>query len=282
MAFLDRIQVLPLPAMFLAALALAVVLGWLARVASRRLTTWYTIEPGTAVPLKDTVVVITASIYGLLVAFTTAGIWQDISQARAAVQREAQALENVVVLSAAAPKAVQAEISQSVRDYIHLVKTVDWRLMSDRAAMDSAGYDASDKTLVTLLDHVSHALAEQPTALLTATLSQIIELRNARIARLSLASAGATGSQWFGMGLLAFCAMLTVAVTHVHDPRMLRLSTGIYSLVVGATFFIVLAHDRPFVGEISVQPIALVRITPKVAPAAPPVMTPAVTLGLSR
>ena len=68
--------------------------------------------------------------------------------------------------------------------------------------------------------------------------------------------------------LLAFCALLSVAVTHVHEPRMMRLSTGIYGLVVGASLFIVLAHDRPFVGEISVQPLALVRVLPQAMPKA--------------
>jgi hypothetical protein len=281
MALLDRIQVLPLPAMFLVALALALALAWLARAASRRLAVWSGIETG-AVLLKDVVVVVVAGIFGLLVAFTTAGIWHDTSQARSAVQREAQALENVVVLSAAAPRTLQDDLRQQVRAYIHQVQTVDWPLMSDRAAMDSSGYDASDKILVTMLDHLSHTLAEQPTPLLTATLGQLIELRNARVARLSFSSAGATGSQWFGMIFLAFCALLSVAATHVHDARMLRLSTSIYGLVVGAAFFIVLAHDRPFVGEISVQPIALVRVAPKAAALAQPALTPLPATRLTR
>jgi Protein of unknown function (DUF4239) len=265
MVFFDRLQSLPLLILFAASLLAAAGLALTSRAAARRLAAWYGLEPGTALPLRDTVVTVTAGIYGLLVAFTSAGIWHDTTQARIAVQREAQALENVLVLSGGVSPAFAQTMSRRVIDYVDVVTRVDWPLMAFGTATDDPAFDASDEILVGMLEQLVAGMTAHASPVLNAGLGQVAELRSARVARLALSSTGTTGAQWVVLVFIAFAALLAVAMTHVHERRMLRFATGIYGLVVGATFFVVLAHDRPFVGDVSVQPHALTRIAPKAA-----------------
>ena len=60
------------------------------------------------------------------------------------------------------------------------------------------------------------------------------------------------------MLLIAAVAMIALATIHNHDRRAQVSAMAIYTGAVGAAFFVILAHDRPFVGQISVgsQPIA--------------------------
>ena len=86
----------------------------------------------------------------------------------------------------------------------------------------------------------------------------MIEVRSARLQRITLATQGVSPPQWVAMLLIAAAAMIALAMIHNHDVRAQLFAVAIYTGAVSAAFFVILAHDRPFVGKISVgaQPIA--------------------------
>jgi hypothetical protein len=91
-------------------------------------------------------------------------------------------------------------------------------------------------------------------------LGQIVEARNARLSRITLANGGVSRAQWLAMILLASAALVAVGVCHNHHFGIQVVSMNLYAFAAVAALFVILAHDRPFVGIISVSPAPLVHL----------------------
>ena len=118
-------------------------------------------------------------------------------------------------------------------------------------------YDQSENILISLLEEISREAGLRSLPAATPAIGQIVEVRSARLQRITLATQGVTNAQWLAMILIAAAALAALAMTHNHELVSQLLSVGIYTVAAAAAFFVVMAHDRPFVGRISVssQPI---------------------------
>jgi hypothetical protein len=56
------------------------------------------------------------------------------------------------------------------------------------------------------------------------------------------------------MIVLALTLALAVLVVHANDPAARGWALALVALAVGAAFFVILAHDRPFVGYLALTP----------------------------
>jgi hypothetical protein len=92
-------------------------------------------------------------------------------------------------------------------------------------------------------------------------LGQIVEARNARLARITLANAGVSTAQWLAMLMSALGALTVIALCHNRHFGTQVVAMTLYTFVATAAFFVLLAHDRPFVGTISVSPAPIVQLT---------------------
>src|SRR5262249_57421206 len=101
---------------------------------------------------------------------------------------------------------------------------------------------------------------------------QIFEVRGARLARVTLAHSGLTGVQWFALIVLAASALVVMALVHNNEPGHQALAMNLYAVATAATFFVILAHDRPFVGVVSVSPKPLLQVAAKANAASPRVI----------
>jgi hypothetical protein len=259
--FLDFMQNLALPAMFLAALVIALALCWAIMLAVRLWIRGRGLDPTVPLPIRDTLIGAVSAIFALMMAFSAAGIWNDTLQANTAVQREANALENVVALAGSLPPDLAEKVRGSVVDYGRQVVDHDWPAMVHKVGIDDPVYDISDNTLVDLINVLSleHArIVGLPT--LAPLFGQVIEARSARLARITLANAGVSVAQWLAMLVIAVAAMSAIAICNSHHFGMQALSMHIYALAAAAAFFVILAHDRPFVGVISVSPAPILRL----------------------
>jgi hypothetical protein len=52
-----------------------------------------------------------------------------------------------------------------------------------------------------------------------------------------------------------------VAICHNHNFAMQVLAMNFYTLAASAAFFVIMAHDRPFVGALAVSPSAFLHLT---------------------
>lgn len=255
MWLLDFLQNLPLAAMFLVALAigfaLCVVILSVVRVAVRMSG----LNPVVQLPVRDTIIGAVSTIFALMMAFSAAGIWNDTLLANSAVQREANAIENALALARGLPADLTEKIRDGVVRYSRLVVERDWPAMARRTGVNSPAYEESDRELIGLINVLAREperTASLPT--IAPLLGQIAEARNARLARLTLANAGVSVAQWLAMVLIASTALTAVALCHNHHFGMQVVAMGLYTLVASSAFFVILAHDRPFVGVISVSP----------------------------
>jgi hypothetical protein len=256
---MDWLQGLPLVAMFLVAFLITLAVALLIILSVRATLRRWGYSEKKPFALRDVVVTATSAMFALMIAFSAAGIWSEANQARAAVQREANALENVLSIAASFPPALRERAAADVRAYAKQVLDVDWPAMVRKVHFTDNLYDASEKILIDLVEAMARE-GSKPGALATTSLavSQVVEVRSARLQRITLATQGVSGPQWMAMLLIAAVAMLALATIHNHDPLAQLLAMAIYTGAVSAAFFVILAHDRPFIGQISVgsQPIA--------------------------
>lgn len=244
---------LPLAAMFLAILALSVAACWLliglVRFAVPRLG-YRLDEP---LPIRDSIINTCGALFALIVAFSAAGIWNDAVSARTAVQREADAVETALTLAAVLPEETRSELTGGLQDYLREVVAVDWPAMARSTRLTDPAFDRSEKHLLGAIDLIARKNAVVTYAPL---LNQLLEIRRARLARLAASIAGVTWAQWCAMWLISMVTLLSVVICNSHAFRLQIVAAHLYVLVVSAAYFVILAHDRPFVGRIAIQPTA--------------------------
>jgi hypothetical protein len=193
-----------------------------------------------------------------MMAFSAAGIWQESQQAHTAVQREANALENLYSIAAGFPLELRERTRTDIRAYAERVLAKDWPAMLRREHFASRVYDPSETILIVLMEAIAREAGSESLPAATPAIGQIVEARSARLQRITLATQGVSGAQWLAMILLACSALTALSMVHNHERVSQWLAVGIYTAAASAAFFVVLAHDRPFVGRISVssEPIA--------------------------
>jgi Protein of unknown function (DUF4239) len=190
-----------------------------------------------------------------MVAFSASGIWNDWLQARNAVQREALALENVLALAAGLSAERAEKVRAAVIGYAKAAVEHEWPAMARQADMNDPLYAVSDPILVSLIAEVSSEdVASGSSPISAMLLPQIFEVRGARLARVTLAHSRLIGVQWFALIVLAASALVVIALVRHNEPGQQALAMSVYAVATTATFFVILAHDRPFVGVISVSP----------------------------
>ncbi len=257
-AVVDWIHSLPLPTMFALNLALCLVGSIAILLVVRVVLRVLGYGEGRPLVLKDAAVTTTSAMFALMMAFSAAGIWQESQQAHIAVQREANALENLYGLAEGFPQELKERTRAGVRAYAKQVLEGDWPAMLRREPFIAVIYDQSENILISLLEAISREAGLRSLPAATPAIGQIVEVRSARLQRITLATQGVTNAQWLAMILIAVTAMAALAMIHNHELVSQLLAVGLYTLAASAAFFVVMAHDRPFVGRISVssQPIA--------------------------
>jgi hypothetical protein len=263
MPLLDFLQNLPLPALLAVTVFLALLLCWLILGLVRLGVRMAGSESAKSLPIQD-MVMVTSLMFALMLSFAAAGIWNDWVQARGAVQREALALENVLALTDGLSPERAAKVRAGVIAYAKGAAEQEWPAMAEQVDMDDPLFDVSDRALVGVIAEVSREAATPgASAVAMMLLPQVFDARSARLARLTLASSGLSGVQWFV--LVALMTGMLVAVALVYNDRAGSQVVAMHlcTLACAASFFVILAHDRPFVGVISVSPRPLLQLVAK-------------------
>jgi hypothetical protein len=258
MSFLDYIETLPLAQLFFATLACGAVVGASVLLIIRLAVKALRLEPSEPILIRDSVINFLSAIFALMVAFSASGIWNDSIQARAAVQREANAIENVTALASHYPAEVREEVRAAMLRYGQRVIENDWPAMRHRAGVNEMLFQRGNGPIVQLIDRITAARNGSPALPYSDLLmSQLMELRSARLQREVLARGGVSDAQWVALVAIAIAAMCGIAIAHNHAFRLQTVAIGAYVVGVSAALFVILAHDRPFVGHSAVQPLPI-------------------------
>jgi hypothetical protein len=255
---LDFLESLALPLLFLVTIICGLAAGALVLVAVRATVHLLEIDPTQSLPIRDALIGSLSAMFALMVVFSAAGIWSDAIQARGAVQREANSVENIVAIAWGFPNELRDQVHNEMLRYARQAVQRDWPAMRRRVGLDETLFDRSNSPLVALISRTSEENSSGRSLPLSNTLiEQIVDLRAARLQREMIARGGVSTAQWLAMILIALGAMTMIAVAHNHEGGLQITTLSIYAVGVSSAFFVLLAHDRPFVGYLAVKPIPI-------------------------
>jgi hypothetical protein len=188
----------------------------------------------------------------------------DIERANTAVSREASALRAVVGLTATLPRDTQAHLRALVRRYIQETATHEWPMMAQQTATLSVTPPPLVQALQVTLDFEPHSKGQEIAQReITTALETALDARRQRII-VSVSHVNLV--KWFCLLVQAVCALLAVAMVHSDNRLASTIMLGVFATGVAASILLILAHDRPFVGQLSVGPGPLLQVMPATEP----------------
>ena len=70
--------------------------------------------------------------------------------------------------------------------------------------------------------------------------------------------------KWVCLFVQAVCTLVATAIVHSDNRLASIIAMGIFATGVAASMLLILAHDRPFTGQISIRPDALLQVMPEI------------------
>jgi hypothetical protein len=199
-------------------------------------------------------------IFGLFVAFTAAQVWADNDHAGAAVSREASSLRAVTLLAAGLPAEQEARLLGLIRSYIEQAATVEWPEMAQQTASLRATPAALAEALQLVIAMTPLGAGQQTAQReIIAGLGSALDARRQRII---ISQSEVNAVKWWCLYLQAVCELLVIAIVHCDNRLASAIALGLFATGVAASVLLIAAHDRPFTGQISISPGALLQIMP--------------------
>lgn len=184
-------------------------------------------------------------VFGLLLSFNAVTVWEQSAAARDAVLAEASGLREVAELVAELPAEQRLSARGSLRAYLsHLIeaewpqlRTADVRL-DKPAALKSLAAIARTSGNDDLHDAVTDAV-------------------KAREDRIRVATRRMLPARWTVVIILAALTIVAVGFVHAEHARARAIALGMVAFGIASCFIVLLAHIRPFVGVLALQPTEL-------------------------
>lgn len=199
-------------------------------------------------------------IFGLMVVFIAAQVWSDIDHARAAVNREASAIRMVALLAHSFPGEPEARIRGLIRRHVDEAVSLEWPSMAEQSASLKVAAPALSEALQFVL-----ALEPKSEGQITAQREMVTRLEDGMDARRQRIIASWSSVNWIKWNCLfglALCMLVAIAMVHCNNRGAASLAVGIFATGVAVCVLLILSHDRPFSGEISVKSDVLQQATP--------------------
>ena len=213
------------------------------------------ISPGLLSPL--------GVIFGLFMVFTAAQVWTDNEKARAEIDREASALRSAAILATSFPSEFQVQLRELIRRYIADVAAQEWPLMAQGTAnlraIPGVLAEALQATLALNPSHEGQKTAQRDIATAFETAF------DARRQRIIISESQVNLLKWVCLFMQAVCTLVATAIVHSDNRLASIIAMGIFATGIAASILLILAHDRPFTGEIAIKPDPLLQVMPEIA-----------------
>jgi Protein of unknown function (DUF4239) len=224
-----------------------------ALAAGERARSFKAVSPGMLPPL--------GILFALFVAFTASQVWSDNDRANSVVDREASSLRTVAILAAAFPGEPETRLRGLLRSYIADAVAQEWPMMAQgTATLQTIPYSLAEALQLTLALAPSNPAQQTAQREITTALENAMDARRQRII---ISQSQVNWVKWACLCLQAICALLAIAMVHSGDRLASAVAMGLFAVGVGASLLLILAHDRPFIGHISVRPTPLLQVMPE-------------------
>jgi len=247
-----------LPVVWMAALVLAItaLITWLiyatvmTLAVQQRARAFKGVTPALLSPL--------GIVFGLLVAFLSAQVWNDSQRAVSEVSREASALRTVDLLASSFPKDLQTRLHTLLRQYVTQAVQEEWPAMAGQGATLALApaplTEALRLSLSTVFDSEGQRIAQREMAV---ALEQALDARRQRII---ISRSSINWVKWAGLIGVAVVNLLAIAFVHCDNKGAAVIAMGLFATAVAISVVLIASHARPFTGQISVGPGVLQEI----------------------
>jgi hypothetical protein len=226
-----------LPFILLYAIAAAIV--WLTHKSPAR--TFFASCIGIAGPFFASV----AILFGLFAAFLANDVEHRNAEAEAAVFREADGLRTILRLGEGLG-GVGDPIKSAAVGYADAVLTKEWPAMQ---GLGGATEDLGALRNLTLAVLAPELTAVAPSAVHQAILDGLIEVRQARLVRLTLTAGISDPMNWLAVLILGVLTQIAVAVVQLDKLRPQALALVVFTTAFAATVALIGLSERPFTGK---------------------------------
>jgi hypothetical protein len=196
-----------------------------------------------------TVLTVIATVNSLLLAFVAVSVWESFQAAETAVVEEANTVGELARDLAVFDGAEAAAARGMLRDYATAVITVEWRDMQ-RGQANHDVWNAFDRMFLAI--GAIEPDTPRRSALLPEIWARTNELLKQRRTRLHTSESAVPLTLW---AVVLVGTALTIGTMFVLPPSRFHLwMLGMVAISTGLVFHLVVAMDRPFAGEQSINP----------------------------
>ena len=189
--------------------------------------------------------------YGLAVALIAVSVWQTYTDAAATISRESTAIGVLYRQMSGYPEPLRSELRQELREYVEYVIKEAWP-QQHRGQVPSGGVEKVNDVEAKLLTF--EPATEGQKLLHGETLRAYSQLIEARRLRLDAVLTGLPGPLWFVIVAGALVSLSSTFFFQVEDARLQSIQVVLLASFVGMIIFIIFALDRPFRGDLGLQP----------------------------
>lgn len=193
--------------------------------------------------------------FALYTALLINSIWRDRSDAQHIVMQEARAIEQSILLSRYLTTPDRNDLEVLLRDYVQVVVLREWPNLDQAGNLPFA--------VPELRQAMEWVLGLKPATSEDAFLrgqlvSEINKIEQSRTRRIAIADQEISIVVWITLILSATIVGTAVAMVHVENKRTEALTLSLLAVLLGSAFWVLLAHDQPFVGTLIVSPQPLI------------------------
>jgi Protein of unknown function (DUF4239) len=189
--------------------------------------------------------------YGLAVALIAVSVWQTYTDAAATTSREATAIGVLYRQMGGYPEPLRSELRQELREYLEYVVKEAWP-QQRRGEVPHGGVKEVNDVEAKL---VTFEPATEGQKLLHAeTLRAYSQMIEARRLRLDAVLTGLPGALWFVIVIGALVSLSSTFFFQVEDALLQKIQVVLLAIFIGMIIFIIFALDRPFRGDLGLQP----------------------------
>ncbi len=189
--------------------------------------------------------------YGLAVALIAVSVWQTYTDAAATTSRESTAIGVLYRDMGGYPEPLRSELQKELREYMEYVINQAWPEQRRGQVPRGGVKEVSDveAKLVTF-----EPTTEGQKLLHGETLRAYNQMIEARRLRLDAVLTGLPGALWFVIVLGALVSLSSTFFFHVEDSLLQKVQVVLLAIFIGMIIFIIFALDRPFRGDLGLQP----------------------------
>ncbi len=185
-----------------------------------------------------------AVLFSLFTAFLANDVEQADGRAQLAVLREAEGLRTIFRMAEAIGKPAR-ELKDATLAYAETVLRDEWPAMRSGSVTEHLGALRA-LTLATLSPGLTVASAP---AAHQAILGGLVEIREARLERISLAERSSHPVNWLGVIILGVLTQIAIAVVQLDRMRPQALALFVFTTAFAATDALIGINEHPFSGR---------------------------------